>query len=178
VEVTGDQPLELLGMHPVIGGCPCPELAAGEGEAVAERLREPLVGLAEDADARVAEVVAKDLGDVDAGAVVDDDQFEGVMGLVEDALDRLAEQVGLAVDGEDDADQPGDERASGVAGAGGRRAEPAEGQRTPQPRDRPASPEVMRHRARERARALPRLPQHPARESPQPARSDVPSSHG
>ena len=125
----------------------------------------------------MADVPSQHLRDAILGAVVDDDELETVVGLSEDALDRIAQQIGLIVDRQDDADQAGDVRGPRrpAIRPGGRQAAHREGPAHPE--QRATTPDVMGHRGRERARALPRLAHHPRRELPQPRRSADPSHH-
>ncbi len=101
-------PAQLLGLHDVVGGGPGEEFAPGEFEAVAQGLRQTLIGLREDPHARMVNIPAQHGFHAVAGAVVDNDQLDLAVGLSQYAIHRRRQQRRLIVDGQHDRDQSAD----------------------------------------------------------------------
>ena len=100
-----DQGGEHLRRHSVVRGGPGPVFAARLAEAVAERGRQPQVGLVEAADPGVAAGCRHHLLHIVCGAVIDQNQFQAPIGLRQNAGDGVRQEPRLVVNRQHNADQ-------------------------------------------------------------------------
>ena len=99
-------------LHDVVRRGPGPELAFGQGEAVAQGFRQALIGLGVAAHSGVVAVAVEDIFHPVIGTVVEQNQFQAGVGLGQHAVHRLRQQVGLVIDRQHHADKVRCQRAT------------------------------------------------------------------